>query len=87
VSLYINGRLAGTRIDHFNLSRDQIGSWADAIPESPLAAMDEVMLYGRALSDAEIKAHVAAIPEPTAVAIATLGMAAFCSASRARRFR
>jgi hypothetical protein len=86
VSLYVNGNLAGTRIDRFNLSRDQIGSWADAIPESPLAVMDEVMLYSRALSDAEIKAHVAAIPEPTAVAIALVAMAAFCSAARCRRF-
>ncbi len=87
VSLYVNGDLVGTRIDHFNLSRDQIGSWADTIPESPLAIMDEVMLYSRALSDAEIKAHVAAIPEPTAAAVAIVAMAAFCSAARCRRFR
>ena len=49
VSLYMNGALIGTRIDHFALSRDQIGSWSDTIPESPLAIMDEAVIYNRAL--------------------------------------
>jgi Concanavalin A-like lectin/glucanases superfamily len=87
VSLYVNGNLAGTRIDHFDLSRDQIGSWADTIPESPLAIMDEVVLYSRALSAAEIAAHVAAIPEPTALATAAAALGVFYSASRSRRLK
>ncbi len=71
ISLYVNGALAGTRTDHFNLSRDQIGSWSDTVPESPLAIMDEVVLYNRALSPNEIAAHfAAAIPEPTSSELA-----------------
>jgi len=62
VSLYVNGALAATRTDHFDLSRDQIGSWSDSIPESPLAVMDEAVLYNRPLSAAEITAHFNAIP-------------------------
>jgi hypothetical protein len=62
VSLYVNGALAATRIDHFDLSRDQIGSWSDTIPESPLAVMDVAALYNRALSAVEITAHFDAIP-------------------------
>jgi hypothetical protein len=65
VDLYVNGALAATRIDHFNLSRDQIGSWSDTTPESPLAILDEVVLYNRALSAGEIATHYAAIPEPS----------------------
>jgi hypothetical protein len=70
VTLYVNGVPVGTRIDHFDLSRDQIGSWSDTIPESPLAVMDEVVLYNRALSAAEIGSHVAAIPEPGGACLA-----------------
>jgi hypothetical protein len=69
ISLYVNGALAGTRIDHFPLSRDQIGSWSDTIPESPLAIIDEVALYSRALSGGEISQHAAVIPEPTGAAL------------------
>jgi hypothetical protein len=76
ISLYVNGDLVGTRIDDFSLSRDQIGSWSDTVPESPLAIMDEVVLYDRALSEAEITAHVAAIPEPSALILACAAWAA-----------
>jgi hypothetical protein len=72
VHLYVNGVLAGTRIDHFDLPRDQIGSWSDNTPESPLALMDEVVLYNRALSPAEIAVHYAAVPEPSTAAFAVL---------------
>jgi hypothetical protein len=82
ISLYVNGALAGTRIDHFSLSRDQIGSWSDTIPESPLAVMDEVAIYSRALSAAEIAQHAAVIPEPTA---ATLACVLGISLNAARR--
>jgi hypothetical protein len=73
VELYINGSLAGTRIDHFALPRDQIGSWSDSIPESPLATMDEAVIYNRALSAAEILQHAVAIPEPSVATLAALG--------------
>ena len=79
VTLYVNGVPVGTRTDHFDLSRDQIGSWSDSIPESPLAVMDEVVLYNRALSAVEIGSHVAAIPEPAGASLAFtagLGLAA-----------
>ena len=76
ISLYVDGALAATRTDNLNLSRDQIGSWSDTIPESPLAIMDEVILYNRALSAAEITAHFAAIPEPSCFSLFGLALAA-----------
>jgi hypothetical protein len=84
ISLYVNGDLVGTRIDHFNLSRDQIGSWSDTVPESPLAIMDEVVLYNRALSEVEIVAHVAAIPEPSGLFLGGAILTIFCSGRRMR---
>ena len=82
VSLFVNGVLVGTRIDHFSLSRDQIGSWSDTVPESPLAIMDEAIIYSRALSPGEVASHFAAIPEPTA--IACVGIAAIVMPLRCR---
>lgn len=72
--LYVDGLLVGTRIDTLNLPRDQIGSGSDAIPESPLAIMDEVVLYSRALSASEIAGHYAALPEPTTAWLYLAGM-------------
>lgn len=77
VHLYVNGSLAGTRVDHFDLPRDQIGSWSDTIPESPLAIMDEVVLYNRALTSAEIATHFAAAPEPTILIMTAIATALF----------
>lgn len=86
VSLYVNGTLAGTRIDHFDLPRDQIGSWSDTIPESPLAIMDEIVLYKRALSEPEIAMHWAAIPEPDSAKLAyVLGFAFAVTGVSSRR--
>jgi len=64
VSVYVNGVLAGTRNDNFDLNRYQIGSPTDTVPESPLAIMDEAVLYNRALTPTEIASHFAAVPEP-----------------------
>jgi hypothetical protein len=74
MSLYLNGALVGTNPASIVLARDQIGSFADTIPESPLAIMDEVVLYNRALSEAEISAHFAATPEPSSHVLAALGL-------------
>jgi Concanavalin A-like lectin/glucanases superfamily len=84
IRLYVNGTLAGTRIDHFDLSRDQIGSWSDTIPESPLAVMDEVVLYNRALSAAEVFDHYNAIPEPSACALSGFALLSVACATRQR---
>jgi Concanavalin A-like lectin/glucanases superfamily len=86
VQLYVNGALAGTRIDHFDLPREQIGSWSDTVPESPLAIIDEVVLYNRALSPTEIAAHFAALPEPATATMAMLtGIGALSGLRRRRR--
>jgi Concanavalin A-like lectin/glucanases superfamily len=74
IALYVNGDLAATRTDHLSLSRDQIGSWSDTIPESPLAIMDEVILYNRALAAGEIAAHFASIPEPSSLMLFELSL-------------
>ena len=73
LSLYLNGVLAGNSSIGINLPRDQFGSYADTVPESPLAIMDEAVLYDRALSSAEVASHFAATPEPSTLALAALG--------------
>ena len=70
LSLYLNGILAGSHPSSINLPRDQIGSWSDTVPESPLAILDEVVLYDRALNSTEVAAHFAAIPEPNSFSMA-----------------
>lgn len=71
VSLFVDGVMVGTRGEQLDLPRDQIGSWSDTIPESPLATLDEVVLYDRALSPAEIASHFAAVPEPSGLVLLT----------------
>lgn len=78
IDLYMNGVLAGRHPSNISLPRDQIGSWSDTIPESPLAIMDEVVLYNRALSPVEIAAHFAIVPEPTSWLIAVAALASHC---------
>lgn len=77
VSLYVNGALAGTDSTVAPLSRWVIGAGArraDETPVDPLTgAIDELVIYNRALSPAEISLHAAAVPEPGALSILTLG--------------
>ena len=58
VDAYVNGVLAGTRTNPIALSRYQLG---DESGESPFAVLDEVVIYNRALSPAEIAQHFLAI--------------------------
>ena len=78
IDLYMNGELAGHHPSNIALPRDQIGSWSDTIPESPLAIIDEVVLYDRALSPIEISAHFALVPEPIWSPIALAAFAIHC---------
>jgi hypothetical protein len=87
VSVYVNGAVAATRTDHFDLPRDQIGSWSDTVPESPLAVLDEAVLYNRALSDSEIASHFAAVPEPSSLATGCMALVVLWSTWRFTFFR
>jgi hypothetical protein len=53
------------------LSRYQFG---DTETESPIAVVDEIVVYDRALSPAEIAGHFNSIPEPSSLAIAAIGL-------------
>jgi hypothetical protein len=61
MSLFVNGELKGTGNPPVDLPRFQIG---DDSGESILSVLDEMVLYNRALSKAEINSHHNAIAEP-----------------------
>jgi hypothetical protein len=77
VSLYVNGALAGTDSTVSPLSRWVIGAGAlnpDGTTVDPLTgAIDELVIYNRALSPTEIAVHATAVPEPGVWSILTLG--------------
>ncbi len=86
MDLYLDGKLVGTSSANIDLERYQIGSNADVVPESPLAIMNAVIIYNRALSASEIAAQYAAItPEPSTLTLGAL--AAFGTAILACRKR
>lgn len=90
MNVYLDGVLAGTNPSTIVLQRYQIGSHLDTIPESPLAIMDEAVIYNRALSPAEVALHFAAVPEPssfTLAACAAVSALAYVMHSRALRGR
>jgi len=74
MSLYLDGVLVGTNPTSISLSRYQIGSDADVIPESPLMNIDAAVIYDRALSPTEIALHAAAVPEPSTFFLAAVAV-------------
>jgi hypothetical protein len=82
--LYVNGVLAGTNNSTIALSRYQFG---DTEAESPIAVVDEIVVYNRALSAAEVASHFNAIPEPGTLAIAATGFALLAIGRLVRRRR
>jgi len=90
VSLYVNGALAGSDATTTPLARWALATGAvraDGTLVDPLTGViDELVIYDRALSVSEISAHLAVIPEPTAVSLAVLGgLVVFSARSRRRR--
>ncbi|REK06686.1 MAG: PEP-CTERM sorting domain-containing protein [Planctomycetota bacterium] len=73
MKLYADGVLKGTNASTISLPRYQFG---DAMAESPLAVVDEIVVYDRALSPGEIAGHFNAIPEPSTLILAASGLAA-----------
>ena len=77
VSLYVNGALAGTDAAATPLNRWALAAGAiraDGTLVDPLTgAIDELVIYDRALSPTEISAHFSAIPEPTVLSLGLLG--------------
>jgi concanavalin A-like lectin/glucanase superfamily protein len=76
---YLNGSLAGTSGSSVSLYRYQFG---DTESESPIAVVDEIVVYGRALPAAEIAGHFRAIPEPGSLVQALFGLSLFAGARR-----
>jgi len=81
---YLNGALAGTSTSSVALYRYQFG---DTETESPIAVVDEIAIYNRALTATEIARHYAAIPEPgsSALLLAGASMADLRRRKRQRR--
>lgn len=76
---YLNGVLAGISASSVPLYRYQFG---DTETESPIAVVDEIVIYNRALPALEIAQHFNAIPEPSSLAVSLIG---FCLTRRFRR--
>lgn len=90
VSLYVNGVFAGsdplsTVLARWGLATGAIR--ADGTLVDPLTgAIDELVIYDRALSAEEISAHFAVVPEPTFLSLVMVGgLAALCARFRAQR--
>ena len=71
MKLYVNGVFAGSNPSTISLLCYQFG---DTETESPIAVVDEIVVYNRALSPAEITDHFNAIPEPSTLALAAIGL-------------
>lgn len=69
-SAYLNGTLAGFTPSTVSLYRYQFG---DMGTEAPIAVVDEIVVYSRALSGAELARHRSAIPEPASFVLLCLG--------------
>jgi len=79
ISAYVNGQLAGTNPNYIQLPLGTIGAG-----DTAHALIDEVVIYDRALSLDEIRAHMSTIPEPATLALLGAGLLA---ALRRRRSR
>ncbi len=76
MQLYANGSLVGANSSTIALSRYQFG---DNMAESPFAVVDEIVVYNRSLSQAEVLDHFRSIPEPSSVILALFGCAALAT--------
>ena len=55
IKLYMNGVLVGSNPNYTALPRDILG---DPVQDTPHARIDELLIYNRAMIDAEVLAHV-----------------------------
>ncbi len=81
IKLYMNGALKGSNNSPVPLPRYQFG---DTEAESPIAVVDEIVIYDRALSPVEIASHFAAIPEPSTLLLTIVSLAALATRRRKR---
>jgi len=79
MKLYMDGALVGSNSTPINLSRYQFGDTEGA---SPIAVVDEIVVYNRALSAAEIASHHASIPEPGSIVLAASAFALLAAGRR-----
>ena len=61
MSVYVNGQFAGSNTTPIPLGRSVVSISVDPL----FAVLDEIVIYDRVLSQMEIAAHSASIPEPT----------------------
>jgi hypothetical protein len=78
VELFVNGVSVGSDATTTELSRFVLGAGAVRADASALdgltGAIDELVIYDRALSAGDLAAHYASVPEPSAIALALLGL-------------
>lgn len=77
VELFINGASAGSATTATFLARHAIGTGAvradGTLVDGLVGAIDELVIYDRALTPAEISAHYAAVPEPMSAGLLLVG--------------
>ena len=78
VSVYVNGALADTEDTPIDLHRGIVGLSGLSGEGAPIDALggfiDELVIYDRELSAAEIGAHAAVVPEPATIALLVVAL-------------
>jgi hypothetical protein len=86
VEVFVNGASAGSDAVATPLSRWILGAGAiqanGTLVDGLTGAIDELVIYDRALSSAEISSHFAAVPEPAAFSLMLLAMLGLCRLRR-----
>ncbi len=82
MKLYVNGIYKGSNGTPIILSRYQFG---DTESESPIAVVDEIVIYNRALTAGEVSSHFGSIPEPATGLLVTVAFVILASCHRQGR--
>jgi hyaluronoglucosaminidase len=88
VELFINGASLGSDPTATVLSRHVLGAGAvradGTLVDGLVGAIDELVIYDRALSAGEVSEHYASVPEPGTITLLSLGLLAICHLRRSR---
>jgi hypothetical protein len=88
VELFVNGASVASNSTATVLSRYVVGAGGaqptGALVDGLVGAIDELVIYDRALSAGEVSDHYASVPEPGTMTLLSLGLLAVCRFRRGR---